>query len=150
MGHQSTQTEAHIRADADVVTLINVFAVEPADQARLVELWQTATDDVMRRRPGFISASIHRSLDGTKVINYAQWQSREAFTAMFQDPEASEHLRRLAEVGTPNPMLCEVVSVHLPADDGGDRATASASPAPSSGNDPQPPRLVLKLDASHA
>jgi heme-degrading monooxygenase HmoA len=115
MTHHTDDPEARIRAAAKVVTLVNVFTVEPDRQAELVELWQRATDDVMRHRPGFISASIHRSLDGTKVINYAQWESREAFTAMFQDPQASEHLSKLTEVGTPTPVLAEVVSVHLAA-----------------------------------
>jgi heme-degrading monooxygenase HmoA len=145
MSTQGSQTEAHIRADADLVTLINVFTVDPADQQQLVELWQAATDEVMRRRPGFISASIHRSLDGTKVVNYAQWESREAFGAMFQDPQASEHLSRLAEVGTPNPMLCEVVSVHLPDDDGRRSSEAGSPSAPPAGGDPRPPRLVLRM-----
>lgn len=45
-----------------------------------------------------------RSLDGTKVVNYAQWASREAFQAMLRHPQA--------EIGTPAPVLCEVVSVH--------------------------------------
>jgi heme-degrading monooxygenase HmoA len=116
MTNQTNNPEvACISAGAGVVTLVNVFTVEPDRQHELVELWQRATDEVMRRRPGFISASIHRSLDGTKVINYAQWQSREAFTAMFQDPQASEQLARLAEIGTPAPVLAEVVSVHLAA-----------------------------------
>ena len=115
MGNKATTPEARIRANAEVVTLINVFTVDPVNQPRLVELWQQATDEVMCYQPGFISASIHRSYDGTKVINYAQWEDREAFTAIFQDPEASAHLTKLAEIGTPNPVLCEVVSVHQAA-----------------------------------
>ena len=109
-------TDARISASAPVVTLINVFTVAPDQQQQLVELWQEATDDVMRHQSGFVSASIHRSLDGTKVINYAQWESREAFGAMFQNPRASAHLAKLAEIGTPDPALCEVVSVHRPTD----------------------------------
>jgi heme-degrading monooxygenase HmoA len=120
MSNSTPTPEVQIRADAGIVTLINVFTVDPADQQQLVERWQQATEDVMRHQPGFVSASIHRSLDGTKVVNYAQWESREAFAAMFQDPQASAHLTQLAEIGTPNPALCEVVSVHTSA------STASA------------------------
>jgi quinol monooxygenase YgiN len=104
--------ESIIRADAPVVTLINVFTVDPANQQRLVELWQRATDEVMRHLPGFVSANVHRSLDGTKVVNYAQWESQEAFTAMLQNSEARPYLTELSEIGTPAPVLCEVVSVH--------------------------------------
>jgi heme-degrading monooxygenase HmoA len=112
MSNQADTPEARISANADVVTLINVFTVDPANQQRLLELWQSATEEVMRHLPGFVSASIHRSLDGTKVINYAQWESREAFAAMFDDPQASAQLKELAEIGTPDPVLSEVVSVH--------------------------------------
>lgn len=105
-------TDSLISADAPVITLINVFTVDPSDQQRLVDLWQQATDEVICHLPGFVSANIHRSLDGAKVVNYAQWESREAFAAIFQNPEASAYLTQLAEIGTPDPVLCEVVSVH--------------------------------------
>jgi len=105
-------SESTIRADPPLVTLINVFTVDPENQQRLVELWQRATDGVMRHLPGFISANVHRSLDGTKVVDYAQWESQEAFNQMLQNPFASPWVRELAELGTPAPVLCEVLSVH--------------------------------------
>lgn len=63
----------------------------------------------MRRVPGFVSANIHRSLDGTRVINYAQWSSKEAFDRMPQCPGAKEHMRRAAQLAVRfSPTLCEV------------------------------------------
>ena len=76
-------SESTIRADSPVVTLINVFSVAPENQARLLEAWQRSTDEVIRHLPGFVSANIHASLDGTKVVNYAQWETREAFASML-------------------------------------------------------------------
>lgn len=105
-------SETTISATSQVITLINVFTVEPGNQDRLVEAWQRSTDEVIRHLPGFVSANIHRSLDGTKVVNYAQWESPQAFTSMLSDPAARDWLDRLAEIGTPAPVLCEVVSVH--------------------------------------
>jgi heme-degrading monooxygenase HmoA len=105
-------SESTIRADAPVVTLVNVFTVDPEKQQRLIELWQRATDELIRHLPGFVSANIHRSLDGTKVVNYAQWESADAFNSFLRHAEASEYLRQLSEIGTPAPVLCEVVSVH--------------------------------------
>jgi heme-degrading monooxygenase HmoA len=70
---------ATIAKHNDVVTLINVFTVAPHEQQRLVEVLVDATQSVMRKQPGFVSANIHRSLDGRRVTNYAQWRSREAF-----------------------------------------------------------------------
>lgn len=48
------------------VTLINVFTVEPANQQALIDLLTQATEVGVRSKPGFISASLHRSLDGPK------------------------------------------------------------------------------------
>ena len=74
-----------IAKDNEVVTLINVFTVAPEDQQRLVDVLADATRAVMRKQPGFVSTNIHRSLDGTRVTNYAQWRSTEAFETMLQN-----------------------------------------------------------------
>jgi hypothetical protein len=50
-----------------LVTLINVFTVEPANQQQLLELLARATETSVRHAPSFISSSLHRGLDGTKV-----------------------------------------------------------------------------------
>src|ERR1700674_4566663 len=68
------------------ITLINVFTVDPSNQQRLVDLLTRATDDAVSRAPGFLSATLHRSIDGTKVTMYAQWRSAEDYHAMRQDP----------------------------------------------------------------
>jgi quinol monooxygenase YgiN len=89
---------ATIAKDNDVVTLINVFTVAPQEQQRLVDVLVDATQAVMRNQPGFVSANIHRSLDGTRVTNYAQWRSRGAFEAMLQNQEAAEHMGEAAKI----------------------------------------------------
>lgn len=76
---------------------------------------QRGTGELMRYLPGFISANIHRSLDGSKVINYAQWESRDAFEASLRNPEVGAYFRELAEIAPPDPVLAEVVSVHRAA-----------------------------------
>jgi len=81
---------ASIQKGNGVLTLINVFTIEPGKQAELVNVLVRATNEVMKRMPGFISASIHRSFDGTKVVNYAQWADQGAFRAMQQNPKATE------------------------------------------------------------
>jgi Antibiotic biosynthesis monooxygenase len=47
----------------------------PDSQQQLIDLLDEATNQVIRHRPGFISANIHASLDGTRVVNHAQWRS---------------------------------------------------------------------------
>ena len=95
----------------DVVTLINVFTVKPQQQQRLVDVLVTATETVIGKQPGFVSANIHKSLDGTRVANYAQWRSREDFEAMPANPEAAAHLREAATMATFDAHLYEVAFI---------------------------------------
>ena len=101
-----------IAKGARCVTLINVFTVEPAKQQRLVDILVEATESTMRYLPGFISANIHKSLDGTRVANYAQWRSVEDFQAMLKNPEAIPHMREAAAMASNfDPNVYEVVEV---------------------------------------
>ena len=101
-----------IDKDNNVVTLINVFTVRPEQQQRLVDLLIEATEAVMKYQPGYVSANIHKSLDGTRVTNYAQWRSREAFEAMLKDSEAMVHMQEVARIAEEfEPHLYEVSSV---------------------------------------
>jgi len=98
-----------IRTGRPLVTLINVFTVAPEQQQRLVDSLVAATEAVMNRLPGFISANIHRSVDGTRVVNYAQWRTRDDFERMLKHPEAIPHMREAAALATFEPHLYEVV-----------------------------------------
>ena len=95
-----------------LVTLINVFTVDSSKQDELVKVLDDATERVIKDLPGFVSANIHRGLDGRHVVNYAQWESREAMDAMLAHPAAQQHLRDAAALATFEPDLYEVASVH--------------------------------------
>lgn len=100
---------ARISEDQDVLTLINVFAVEPENQQPLVDLLVEATETTMSKLPGYVSANIHESLDGTRVANYAQWLSREHFEAMRREPDARVHMGEAAKLAAGfEPQLYEV------------------------------------------
>jgi quinol monooxygenase YgiN len=102
-----------IAVDAPITTLINVFGVQPDRQRELVDLLVRATDEVMQHQPGFIAANIHASTDGTRVVNYAQWQSAQAFHAMLDNPAAQEHMGQAAAIADQfDPHLYTVESVH--------------------------------------
>jgi heme-degrading monooxygenase HmoA len=105
-------TTATIDARAGCLTLINVYEVEPDNQAKLAEALAEATESTIRRAPGFISVSIHRSLDGRKVVNYAQWASKADFEDFMATPETRDQLKRFAELATSvAPALYAVSSV---------------------------------------
>jgi heme-degrading monooxygenase HmoA len=101
-----------IAVDQDVVTMMNVFTVAPENQQRLVDLLVEAAEQVMAPQLGYISAAVHRGLDGTKVAVYAQWRSQKDFQALTGNPEAAAHMRRARELATFEPVLYEAVFAH--------------------------------------
>ncbi len=104
---------AIIDPESSGVTLINVYEVEPERQRELTQLLAEATEKVMRHLPGFISVNIHRSLDGTRVANYAQWTSKEDFDRMLKNPEAQGQMKQFAAIAkSVSPVLYQVSSVH--------------------------------------
>jgi hypothetical protein len=100
---------ATISPSPKILTLVNVFTVDPASQQRLVDVLIAATERTMKQMQGFISASIHKSYDGTKVVNYAQWKTREDFEAMTRNPNAIPHMKAAAALARFDPILCEVI-----------------------------------------
>jgi heme-degrading monooxygenase HmoA len=66
--------------------LINTFTAQTGRQQEIAQLIEDFTETVTRHLPGFISATVHRGLDGIHVANYACWQTQAHFLAMFADP----------------------------------------------------------------
>lgn len=91
-----------------VVTHINVFTVAPEKQQLLVDSL-IETVKVAREVPGWLSASVHRSYDGTRVVNYVQFESHEAAQAVLKRLAAGGYLKRNTELGTVAPGQYEVV-----------------------------------------
>jgi len=65
----------------------------------------------MSQQEGFISANLHKSLDGTKVVNYAQWKSKDAFEKMLKNPTAISHMNEAFSIAKVDDSLYEVVFV---------------------------------------
>jgi quinol monooxygenase YgiN len=97
-----------------VATVINVFTVAPRDQARLVQLLTNATQSSVRHVPGFLSAALHRSLDGTKVTMYAQWRTVEDYQRMRSRSDTSPFLAEAMTIATFDTGLYEVVEIFHP------------------------------------
>lgn len=113
-----------ISKGTDLTTFINVFTVDPANQSRLVHLLIKVTDGYVRQAPGFISASLHRSLDGTKVTMYSQWRSPGDYEAMRRDPGPAPYLQEILTIAKFDPGSYEVVESFAPAArEAGTRAT---------------------------
>jgi quinol monooxygenase YgiN len=98
-----------ITPNRKLVTLINVFTVEPANQERLLDLLARATETSVRHAPGFVSASLHRGLDGTKVTMYTQWRSVEEYETMRRNPAPLSYFQQARVIAKFDPGMYEVV-----------------------------------------
>jgi quinol monooxygenase YgiN len=98
-----------------MVSLINVFTVDPSNQQRLLDLLARATDEFVSRAPGFVSSTLHRSLDGAKVTMVAQWRSAEDYEAMRRDPGPLPFLQEALTIAKFEPGMYEIVRTFEPA-----------------------------------
>jgi quinol monooxygenase YgiN len=96
------------------LTLINIFTVDPVNQQKLVDLLTLATESSVRKIKGFVSSSLHRSIDGTKVTMYAQWKSIEEYQDMRKNSTASPFLEKALEIARFDMGMYEVVDTFLP------------------------------------
>jgi antibiotic biosynthesis monooxygenase (ABM) superfamily enzyme len=99
---------ATIQVNTGAVTQINVFTVAPENQQALIDLLQEAAN-FASQVPGWISASIHRSLDGTRVVNYAQSKDLDSAQRVIEALRAAGWLDRNKALGEAHPGLYEVV-----------------------------------------
>lgn len=96
---------------AGPVVLINKFTVAPEDRDALVRAW---TDDAayFKQQPGFISAQLHRGIgESTVFLNYAVWESVDAFRHAFGQPEFRSRLEHYPASAVASPHLFEKVAV---------------------------------------
>lgn len=102
---------AQMRETGGPVILVNKFNVADADVERFLQAWGEDAA-LMKRQPGFISAQLHRGIGGSGVfLNYAVWESVEAFRAAFSQPEFQEALRKYPENIVASPHLFQKIAV---------------------------------------
>jgi heme-degrading monooxygenase HmoA len=98
-----------------MIVLINVFTVDPENQRRLVDILTKATDVSVRQAKGFISATLNRSIDGTRVT-MSQWRSLADYQAMREDPGPRVFFEEALSIAGSEPGMYEVVRTFAPAD----------------------------------
>jgi hypothetical protein len=97
-----------IQANSGVITQINVFTVKPENQRALIDHLICAAS-VARTVPGWKSISIHKSLDGTSVVNYAQADNIEAQAEIFRELSEKGIIEKGHQYGEAHPGLYEAV-----------------------------------------
>jgi quinol monooxygenase YgiN len=70
----------------DGVTHLAEFRMMPVNQPEMIRRTTAELERAMSSSSGLLSATFHRSLDGTRMFNYGQWESREAFEAILKQP----------------------------------------------------------------
>lgn len=104
-------TEPQIQRDNHSVTQITVIEAEPGKQGEALAVMAERAK-FMARQPGCISISLHRSLDGHRIVNYIQWQSRDLLQSAHQAPEFRKHWGQFDELTDDiDPHLYEVSEV---------------------------------------
>ena len=93
------------------VTQITIIEAEPGKQAEALSL-MTERARFMSHQPGFVSISLHRSLDGKRIVNYVQWLSREQLQSAHKSPDFRKEWERFDRLTDEiDPHLYEVVQV---------------------------------------
>jgi heme-degrading monooxygenase HmoA len=69
-----------------IVTQITTVKLPPDKQDEVLELMKERAR-FMATQPGFVSINLHRSQDGTHVVNYIQWSDARQLSAAHHAPE---------------------------------------------------------------
>lgn len=96
-----------IQSNTDIITQINVFTVPHGEQRLLIDYLAKAAH-AAREVDGWLSASLHRSLDGTRVVNYAQSADRDAARRVFDHLHSQRLIEENKSYGEAHPGLYEV------------------------------------------
>lgn len=90
----------------DPVVLINVYRCEPERQAALMDLL-TVMVGAQRDLDGFVSATLHRGLNGRVAAVHAVWRSQAQWKAMARHPAVVEAMGPILAIATFEPHLYE-------------------------------------------
>jgi quinol monooxygenase YgiN len=100
-----------IQKDDQKVTQITVIEADPERQQEALSLMAERAR-FMARQPGFVSVSLHRSVDGRRIVNYVQWQNRELLQQAHTSPDFRKDWRKFEDLTDQiDPHLYEVAEV---------------------------------------
>ncbi len=100
-----------IRENAGIVTQITTVKTTPDNQDEVIALMKERAR-FMAKQPGFVSISLHRSEDGSHVVNYVQWTDKKKLSDAHHSPEFRKKWPRFGElVRDVEPSLYDVVQI---------------------------------------
>lgn len=108
----SDEKQATITPGDQILTLINTYTCADARQGELVATVEKSLTETFSQVEGLISASVHASLDRTRVISYMQWRSVEDFDQAELNPKVRDHLAAILSIAeSADPRLFHVTTV---------------------------------------
>jgi quinol monooxygenase YgiN len=100
-----------IRENAGIVTQITTVKTTPDNLDEVISLMKERAR-FMARQPGFVSISLHRSEDGSHVVNYVQWTDKQKLAAAHHSPEFRKKWPKFGELAQDiEPQLYDVVQI---------------------------------------
>jgi heme-degrading monooxygenase HmoA len=100
-----------IQENSGVVTQITTVKMTPENQDEVINLMKERAR-FMAKQPGFVSVSLHRSQDGSRVVNYVQWTNKDKLAAAHHSPEFRKKWPRFGELAKEiEPCLYDVVNI---------------------------------------
>ena len=91
---------------------ILIFITVPVEKLQwMVDFNVNDTEHSLKHCSGFISAAFLKSIDGTQMFEYVQWESLKHFQAVLKTPSFKEHTTKIREVGQDDVDLYEVYYV---------------------------------------
>ncbi len=85
----------------DYVSVIVIFQTDPEKQNTLLDQAIANSQNVMEKKHGFISTTLHQSSDGTKMVNLSQWENRSSYekAISFLSPDEVAIGEKLMDMG---------------------------------------------------
>jgi heme-degrading monooxygenase HmoA len=94
-----------------ICTQITTVKLPPDNQDEILKL-MVERARFMAKQPGFVSVNLHRSKDGSHLVNYVQWMNADKLAAAHHSPEFRKQWPRFGElVREVEPCLYDVVHV---------------------------------------
>jgi heme-degrading monooxygenase HmoA len=98
-----------IAEPSSVIAMINILSTDPGRRDQLMDVWRRGAERFWENMPGAMAAALHRSEDGMRLVNYAQWASGEAWQRARQ--VAGDNRAGMHGFGTSDPRLYQLDTI---------------------------------------
>lgn len=98
-GNSIKEKTVQLDTKAELLTVINIMKPSAADKESVLSLLKAGINETMIYQEGYISSSVHTSLDNNYVINYSQWGSMDDLAAA-SELVSSGHTPKMVEAFT--------------------------------------------------